>query len=248
MTAAPAPRATGAVLWGRALLVAVVAMLVGGVAHVEAGGLLPGPIVLSLLVLTGTLAVAPLLRRPASALRVVLLLVAGQGVVHTALAVTAGHRGDPVTTPAATPAPPAVPVGSAVGGTRRGSFHDVAYDATPAGGGGDPLTVPAPLLHAFSDLVAHPAMALAHVLAAVLVGLWLARGERALWQLVALAARAWARPVEAALLAVRAGALLVALRGLLSGVRRAAVLPDPPPLFSELHARRVLRRGPPLAA
>lgn len=79
MTAAPAPRASGAVLWGRSLLVAVVAMLVGGVAHVEAGGLLPGPAVLALLVLAGTLAVAPLLRRPASAVRVVLLLVAGQG-------------------------------------------------------------------------------------------------------------------------------------------------------------------------
>lgn len=247
MTSVPALRATGAVLWGRALLVAVVAMLVGGVAHVEAGGLLPGPVVLSLLVLTGTLAVAPLLRRPASALRVVLLLVAGQGVVHTALAVTAGHRGDPVASPAPAPAPPVAPVGSAVGGTRRGSFHDVAYDATPVGGD-DPLTVPAPLLHAFTDLVAHPGMALAHVLAAVLVGLWLARGERALWQLVALAARAWTRPVEAALLAVRAGSLLVALRGLLSGVHRAATPPQPPPLFSSLHARRVLRRGPPLAA
>lgn len=242
MSHVPTPRATGVVLWGRAIALSVVAFAVGGVAHVQADGLLPGPVVLGLLVLLGALAVAPLLRRPASTLRVVLLLAAGQGVVHTALAVAAGHRGEPAPAPAA--APPALPTGS---GSRRGSFHDVAYDATPAGSG-DPLTLPAPLLHAVTDVVDHPVMALAHVLAAAACGWWLARGERALWQLLALTARAWARPVAAVLLAARARALLAVLRSRLSDVRRTVALPDPPPRFAELHARRVPRRGPPLAA
>lgn len=252
MTTAATPataRARGVVLWGRALALSLVAFAVGGVAHVQADGLLPGPLVLGVLVLLGALAVAPLLRRPASTLRVVLLLAAGQGVVHTVLAVAAGHRGDPVTTHAAAPSPaPVGPVGSAAGGGRRGSFHDVAYDATPAGGGGDPLTVPAPLLHAVTDLVDHPGMALTHVLAAVACGWWLSRGERALWQLVDLAARTWARPVAVALLTVRARALLAVLRSRLAVVRPTVTLPDPPPRFAELHARRVPRRGPPLAA
>ncbi len=242
----PATRASGPVLWARAAALSVVALTVGGVAHAEAGGLLPGPLVLALLVLLGTLAVAPLLRRPASTLRVVLLLVAGQGVVHTVLAVAAGHRGDPVAAPPPAPSP-AVPVGALGDGSRRGSFHDVAYDATPAAAG-DPLTVPAPLLHAFTDLVDHPAMALTHVLAAVACGWWLARGERALWLLLAVTARAWARHVAAVLLAVRAATLIRALRTRLAGVRHVVTLPDPPPRFAELHARRVPRRGPPLAA
>lgn len=243
----PAARASGPVLWARAAALSVVALAVGGVAHAEAGGLLPGPLVLGLLVLLGTLAVAPLLRRPASMLRVVLLLVAGQGLVHTVLAVAAGHRGDPVAAPSPVAPSPAAPVGALGEGSRRGSFHDVAYDAAPAGAG-DPLTVPAPLLHAFTDLVDHPVMALTHVLAAVACGWWLARGERALWQLFAVTARAWARPVVAVLVAVRAAALLRALRARLAGVRHVVALPDPPPRFAELHARRVPRRGPPLAA
>ena len=80
------------------------------------------------------------------------------------------------------------------------------------------------------------------------IGHCLARGEQALWLLVALTARAWTRPVAVALLAVRARTLLAMLRSRLAVVRRSVALPDPPPRFAELHARRVPRRGPPLAA
>ena len=94
----PAPAATGAAAGGgvRRCLSAV-ALGAGAGAHVQADGLLPGP---------GRAgrprrSAAPSRARrccAARARRVAswLLLVAGQSVVHMALAVTAGHRGDPV--------------------------------------------------------------------------------------------------------------------------------------------------------
>ena len=165
-------------------------------------------------------------------------MVAGQSAVHMALAVTAGHRGDPVVRHTATPT---VPVGS---GSRTGSYFDVAY-ASRVGEHGGGLSVPAPLLHAVNDISAHPAMALAHLLAAAACGWWLARGERAIWVLVGLAARGWSelaapalrRWVEAARSAA-ATATCVELPMLVVAV--ATPLPQ-----SQVRSRSVSRRGPP---
>ncbi len=238
----PASTATGALWWGRAAVLSAVALGAGAGAHVQADGLLPGPGVMVALVLGGTLASAPLLRRPGSTRRIVLMLVAGQSAVHMALAVTAGHRGDPVTQ-AASPATP-VPAGT---GSRSGSFFDVAY-ASRVGDHGGGLSVPTPVLHAVTDISAHPTMALAHLAAAAACGWWLAMGERALWHLFELASRGWADLVAPALQrwvaaarAMTAAALGVEVLVLLVAV--TAPLPQ-----SQVRSRSVSRRGPPLAA
>ena len=164
----------------RALVFSSVALVAGAGAHVSAAGRLPSMTTLVVLVLVGAAAAAPFLGRRLPTWQVVSMLVAGQSAMHVALSAAAGHRGDPIrsrTTPIA-------PTGSAV--DRHGSFYDVAYAPTTPTGSTD-LAVPEPLLHAFNDLQQNPTMALAHVAAAVVCGLWLARGERALWLLIDLA-------------------------------------------------------------
>ena len=130
-------------LWLRSLVLSAVAMGTGATAHVAADGLLPPPTALLLLLLAGTLVTAPLLRCPASTLRVVMLIVLGQTAVHGALAAMAGHRGEHAS-------------------HGHGLLSELAGPET--------------------------LMALMHVAASVLVGLWVAAGERALWSLVRLAA------------------------------------------------------------
>lgn len=142
--------------WLRALLLAAVALLTGGLAHHTAGGELPGALGLATLLGMGTATAAPLLRTRASTGRVVLMLVLGQAVVHTVLTAVSGHHEDEQ--------PEAVATGPALW------LHHLAEDLTAT----------------------HAVMALAHAAAAAVVGLWLARGEHALWLLVALAGHALA--------------------------------------------------------
>ena len=104
------------------------------------------------------------------------------------------------------------------------------------------------MLHAVTDISAHPTMALAHLVAAAACGWWLAMGERALWRLLELASRGWAELVAPALRrwvaaarAVTAAALGVEVLVLVVAV--AAPLPQ-----SQVRSRSVSRRGPPLAA
>lgn len=231
---------SGPLLGARAAVLSVMALTTGAVAHVQAGGLLPGLPVLALLTVLGSLACAPLLRRPGSPRRLVVLLVAGQSAVHMALAVTAGHRGDPVAR--ATSIAPAVPSG--VIAERTGSYFDVAY-ASRVGEHGGGLSVPSAVLHAFSDVSAQPAMALAHLLAAAACGWWLAQGERALWLLLDLTSRAWSELVGPALrrwaLAAHAAAS-AATRVQLPVLVVAVSAPSPQ---SQLRSRSVSRRGPP---
>ena len=87
--------AGGALRWTRALLLAVVAMGSGVIAHLSAAGRLPGPWVLGLLFLLCVAGAAALLGRPASTLRVVVMTVAGQTFVRGFLTALSGHRGDP---------------------------------------------------------------------------------------------------------------------------------------------------------
>ena len=120
----------------------------------------------------------PLLSRPASALRLVVLLVGGQTLVHLFLTVTAGHVGDPTghRAPVAAhgPAHGGRPPGRLAAGPVR-SDAGAAHAARRCRG------------HLVEDIAAHAPMMAVHLLAAVLVGLWLAVGERSLWTLVALA-------------------------------------------------------------
>jgi hypothetical protein len=154
--------------WLRALTLASVVVLAGLGAHVAAGGTSPSAALAVLLLLAVTAAVAPLLGRPVSNLKTVLLLLGGQAFVHAALAFTA-------TRPAAVPHTAGMPMPG----------HDVMAAGEVMLHGAAPRSVSSIL-----DLATvHPAMLLAHVTASVVVGVWLAAGERAVWTVVALAAR-----------------------------------------------------------
>jgi hypothetical protein len=220
-------------LWGRALVLTVATFLVGALGHVTAGGLLPGVPALVLLLATGTTVAAAFLSRPASTRLLVGLVVVGQTLVHGALSLTAGHGaghgpgGDSAASYHPAPLPGSLPTGS---GGRVGSLQD-HYEATVAAPAATGLTVPDP-----ASLLDHAPMFLAHAAAGVLVGLWLAVGERAVWALLALAVRAVLAPLVAVLLP-------------LTPARR------PRPAVAHLHphhrtalqrvARSVVRRGPP---
>jgi hypothetical protein len=238
----PRPSATGLLLWVRAVMLSAVALGAGAFAHVQADGLLPGVGVLVVLVVCGALACAPFLRHQGSTSRIVVLLVAGQSLVHVALAASAGHRGDPVARAVAPVARPIV-----ASGDRRGSYFDVAYAQT-AGQHSGGLSVPAPLLHAVTDVTAHPLMALAHLLAAVACGWWVAMGEHALWRLIELTSQKWSELAAPVLLRWRT-AVRAVMRSA-SDVRIPAlvvVVHEPRPQ-SMVRSRCVSRRGPPVAA
>jgi len=230
-------RVTGALLWSRALAVGLLAVLLGAAGHASAGGLLPGVPVVAAMVVVGAVLAAPAVARRVSALRCAGLLVVGQAGVHVGLTVTAGHVGDtgpgagPVSGHVGAAVTTGAPVLPEVDGRRVGSLLE-AYDV---GTGLGAATVPG-LGDLTAHLLAHGPMMLAHVLVAALVGLWLACGERAAWDLVALTARR---------------ALLV-----LAAVGVAVVLPRDPrplrtslprlPLLPQWRTTPHLRRGPPL--
>src|SRR5699024_852816 len=97
---------------------------------------------------------------PASARRIVALVVLGQGAAHTALSVLAGHRGDGGTPrhgphPGPHPGPHALPSASLpvdADGRRVGSLLD-AYTGSPATAGHDGPAVPtAALTHLLHHL------------------------------------------------------------------------------------------------
>jgi hypothetical protein len=235
-------RSVPALRWPRALALASVATTTGVAAHGYADGLLPSVAVQVVIFALCTVGVAGVLGGPASTLRVVLLTVGGQAFIHAALTMTAGHRGDGVV-----PAPAAThhvePQLAATAGRRSGSLLD-QYDAARAAAGGTTdteLVLPAGVRHLLADLTgAHAMMMVLHLLAAALVGLWLAAGEHALWALVALAAGA-VLPRAARLLArAVAPAAGPGVRLRLPVLRR----PEPPPRLLHL-APAVVRRGPP---
>jgi hypothetical protein len=187
VTARPDPL----LVWGRGLVLTAATFLVGALGHVTAGGLLPGIPALVLLLGTGTTLAAVFLSRPASTRLLVGLVVIGQTLVHGALSLTAGHGdghggGHSAASYQPAPLPGSLPTGA---GGRVGSLQD-HYEATVAAPVATGLTVPDP-----ASLLDHAPMFLAHAAAGVLVGLWLAVGERAVWSLLALAARAVLAPL-----------------------------------------------------
>ena len=224
-------------LWGRAGVLAGFTFLVGVLGHVTGGGLMPGLPGLALLLAAGTTLAATFLTRPASARLLVSFVVGGQVLVHSALSLTAGHVGGqaggqtgahlPATAPAAAPTTTGGLPTSADG--RVGSLQD-HYEATVAAPAATGLTVPDPTV-----LLGHAPMFLAHAAAGVLVGLWLAAGERAVWTLLTLTVRTVLAP-------------LVVLLPLTPARRpRPAVVHRHPLHRSSLDrvARSVVRRGPP---
>src|SRR3954451_9233216 len=105
--------------WCRALLLATVALSAGVAAHLGADGVMPGRTALTVLFLVCAAGSACFLGRPASRLRVVLLLVGGQTFIHAGLTALAGHRGAPPLRQVAVPAPPVPDFRTASGAGRR---------------------------------------------------------------------------------------------------------------------------------
>lgn len=217
--------------------VGALALVLGVAGHVSADGLLPGPAVLVLLAAVSVVGGVVGLARPAGAVRMTVLLVGGQTLVHLALTITAGHRGD---APLAVEAPAATggPRLPSVDGRRLGSLQDAYAHLHPAAG---PVRPSLPLAHLMADLSAHAPMMAAHLVVAGLLALWLARGERALLTLLTLAG-------------ARLGRLLLPLAGLASvpalrpGRPRPSALLLLRPPTPQAWGRSVVRRGPPLTA
>jgi hypothetical protein len=238
--------------WCRALLLATVAFVAGVAAHLGADGLMPGRAALVVLFLTCTAGAAVFLGRPASRLRVVMLLVGGQTFIHGGLTALAGHRGDPplVRTPVAAPVPD-FRTASGAGG-RVGSLMDQFYAGQPGIAAGErvQLAVPYPVQHLIADLTgAHAAMALGHLAAAVVVGLWLAMGERALWAVLTLTGDLLARTLDPSMRwLAAAGAIHLVGTAMRDALRRVVpaylVLL---PAWERVLSRTLVLRGPPVS-
>jgi hypothetical protein len=188
------PRVATPVLLVRAVFAGSFAYFLALAGHVMADGPVPGTAVLVVLFAMVIVGSVPFLARPASALRMLVLLAGGQMFIHVSLAVTAGHHGDP---------------GSA------------SVDHGPRG-----------LLQLgfLADLSGH-------LVAAAVVALWLAHGERRVFTVLQLAARR--------LLILAHPAVLVTVRL----VRRATLTTVVGVGFRDLLlGRTVSRRGPPLVA
>lgn len=240
--------------WSRAGATAGLALVLATGAHVSAGGLLPSLPVLVSLAGVAVLGCAVVLDRPASTVRVVALVAGVQSAGHVVLTALAGHRGGPT---AATPGRSAAAEASTVivapprvdaAGRRTGSLHDLVAAGTGAAapGSGTGSLTPHWAGHLIDDLSGpYAAMVLAHLLAAVLLGWWLATGERALWTLLSLGA-VEARRGRARLAALARG-LDKPCVGPAAGVEYAAAVPvgdqAAPPMA--VTCQPVTRRGPP---
>lgn len=212
----------------RGAVLAFVVMSTGIVAHVTADGLLPSVPALVALFVGCALAFGWLLSRPATATRIVLLTVGGQTFVHGVLTMTSGHVGDTPASAGPAPAPPPMPAGGS------GSLMEQYEAARPQVEA--QLALPAGVQHLVSDLTGpHAPMMVLHLLAAALVGIWLAVGERALWTVLALAVAAAVPVLRLAL----GWSVPASVR-----VPTAGSAPSAPAHLVTL-ARSVVRRGPP---
>lgn len=167
----------------RGVVAAAVAVGLGLTAHVSAGGLLPATGWMILIVAgVATVAVASM-GSPAGLFRLLVLVGGGQFATHLMLTALAGHAGDhrPVRA-ASTYAQEPITDGRA----RSGSLHDLMMGRVEPTTGSD-FVLPHWASHVVDDVTGpHAAMAVAHLAAAVIVAWWLARGEQALWTVLAL--------------------------------------------------------------
>ena len=159
-----------ALRWARALTLASVMLCAGYSGHLAAGGAAPPGALLGPMLVVLTVAIAPFLETPASAWRVVVLMLAGQGLLHVALELVgsaAPMHGAPVTHTATGPGMAAMVPG--VSSSSSSTLSLLCLTGT------------------------HLTMLLAHFGAALVVALWLAAGERAAWTLVGVTGLAVAR-------------------------------------------------------
>jgi hypothetical protein len=212
-----------ALRWVRALTLASVMLGSGIAGHAAAGGAVPATSMLLSVFVLLTAAIAPLLDAPATTRRVTALLLVGQISVHVLLQLLGGSVAIDVSGHS-------MAMHAGVAGEQATAHLDHAVASAPTGS-----------LLAFL-IGPHVGMLLAHVGAALVVGLWLAAGERAAWILVSLAAL----PVVDA---------WVTLRQLSGAVQVAVVIARPVPCPgwgcetrvrpAMWTGRGVSRRGPP---
>jgi hypothetical protein len=164
--------ASDALLHGVRVLTLPSVLFASGLAgHAAAGGVTPVPSLLVPLFVLTVFAVAPFAGGPMNPARSLALLVGGQGMLHAALQLLSGATGTAMPTPCG--------AGTGVPASSSTSSHLMTHlDAAASHG-------------SVMSLMGggHLVMLLAHLAAAVAVGLWLAAGERALWTLLALTAR-----------------------------------------------------------
>lgn len=210
-------RAGWVLRYARALTLSCVALSLAVVAHMSAGGLLPDAWTFIVMLGLTTLVAGAWFGREASRTQIVSLLVVGQTVMHGVMTAVAGHV-------------EGMEPSGAVAHSHAMEMHEHVHGAG--------LT--RALEHLLEDMTpAHAPMALAHLLAAVATGIWLAQGERALWNLVALMARATQGAVAALL---RAPQLILALPQPARPVEQPlGTMPSRLRLLSVTH----VRRGPP---
>lgn len=225
----------------RAGLLAGATLAVAVVAHASADGNLPSEGGLFWIWLLATLTVAPMLGRPASTRRIVVLLCAGQAAIHLLLTVIAGHGPPPQRSAEATQFATTSMLGPHAHAPGTPAVHSHAASGT---GASDVFGHLLGELTSLDGLI----MTASHLAGAAVVGLWLATGEKILWHCLREVARLCALQVGAALIFLRRFLTLVVsgLRGL-SPVARPAGWSDAPP---GPMLQRVLspapRRGPPV--
>ena len=158
-----------ALRWVRALTLASVMLGSGIAGHAAAGGSVPATSTVLPVFVLFTAAIAPLLDAPASTRRVTALLLVGQVSVHVLLQLLGG------------------PVAIDVSGHSMARHPGATGELVTAHLGHSVASAPTgSLMTLLTD--PHLGMLLAHAAAALVVGLWLAAGERAAWTLVSLAA------------------------------------------------------------
>jgi hypothetical protein len=207
----------------------------GSAFHSSAGGLLPGMVALAAMTLLLWIPARALMARRAPLALVALAVAGGQAFVHVFLTATAGHshgghtHGTPVASSSTTAA--------AAPGTLADALGAGALPAEAVGV--DPIAL---ALHRVAEEMTadHAAMGLAHAVAGLLVGAWLAFGERALRVLVALFHASIAVPMQAV---TALGAVTVVADTTPSPHRW---LDDPPLLAHQHHQAALVLRGPPM--
>jgi hypothetical protein len=233
---APSPVPGPALRYARAGVVAAVAWGTAGAGHVLAGGQVPSPALVLVLagVSAGPLSVG--LRQKASRGRMIALLAGAQAGMHTGLVVAAWNS-------TATVPHPAVTDMSSMPG--MAPMHGVDPMAARPFAGAESMGAG----HAMGMLPG-PVMLGAHLASAIVLGLFLAHGERVLFSLLGLLALA-GRPVRR--LHQQVSAILTVLTaGLPPRSRPAGACPHADTPGRPVRRRFVVtdtgRRGPPMFA
>jgi hypothetical protein len=160
------------VRWVRALTLASVLFTAGLAGHAAAEGFIPAVSVLIPLFLLTVVAVGPFVGAPLTLARTVALLLGGQALLHAALQLLGRSAVQGMTTQALGAA------GSSASSSHPMSCHMMTYPGLPASAG-----IPMSVMGG-----RHVVMLVAHLAAAIAVGVWLVAGQRVLWTLLALTA------------------------------------------------------------